>query len=145
MQLNLHLTFAGQCEAAFRFYERVLGATDLRLFTYGDSAMAAEVPAHWRAKIVHASLTVGDRELMGADAQPERYLAPQGFFTFLACSNASEANRVFQALAEGGTIQMPLQQTFWSPCFGVLTDQFGIPWEITCAPANPMKYPPLVG
>ena len=132
MQLSLHLTFAGQCEAAFKFYERSLGGKDLILFTYGDSPMAGQVPPDWRAKIVHANLTVGDRVLMGADALPEGRERPQGFFAFLSCGDAAEAERVFHALAQGGTITMPLQKTFWSPCFGVLVDQFDIPWEITC-------------
>lgn len=130
MKLSLHLTFAGQCEAAFKFYERALGGTELLLHRYGDSPAGAELPPDWGGKIVHGSLTVGGQVLMGADV-PARYRAPQGFFAFLSCRDAAEAERVFAALAEGGTIDMPLQKTFWSPCFGVLVDQFGIPWEIT--------------
>jgi PhnB protein len=131
MKLSLHLTFAGQCEAAFTFYERLLGGTELLLHRYGDSPPAAELPPDWGGKIVHGSITVGGQVLMGADIAPERYRAPQGFFAFLSCRDAAEAERVFAALAEGGAIDMPLQKTFWSPCFGVLVDQFGIPWEIT--------------
>jgi PhnB protein len=132
MQLGLHLTFSGQCEAAFKFYQRTLGGTDLILFKYGDSPLAAQTEPAWRDKIVHANLTVGDRVLMGADAPAGSYQRPQGFFTFLTCRDAAEAERVFAALAEGGTIHMPPQKTYWSPCFGILVDQFGVPWEITC-------------
>jgi PhnB protein len=132
MRLSLHLTFAGECEAAFKLYERTFGGKDLILFTYGDSPMAAQVPPDWRGKLVHANLTVGDRVLMGADILPEHYQKPRGVFAFLSCRDAAEAERVFHALAEGGTIEMPLQKTYWSPCFGTVVDPFGIPWEITC-------------
>jgi PhnB protein len=131
MQLGLHLIFAGQCEAAFKFYARVLDGKALTLFRYGDSPAAAEVPPDWRDKLVHAGLTVGDRVLMGADALPGAYQRPAGFCAFLTCGDAAEAERVFAALAEGGTIQLPLGKTFWSPCFGVVVDQFAIPWEVT--------------
>ncbi|MDB4969546.1 MAG: hypothetical protein JWN44_5235 [Myxococcales bacterium] len=139
MQLSLHLTFAGQCEAAFEFYQRTLGGADLLLFRYADSPMAEKVPPAWREKIVHANLTVGDRVLMGADVLPDTHERPQGFFAFLTCRDAAEAERVFGALADGGTIQMAPQKTFWSPCFGVLVDRFSIPWEITCEADAAMK------
>jgi PhnB protein len=138
MQLSLHLVFAGQCEAAFTFYAQAFGGTDLGFFRYGDSPMAADVGPEWRDKIVHANLTVGGRVLMGADAPgADSDRRAGGFFAFLSCRDEREAERVFAALSDGGRIDMPLQKTFWSPCFGVLVDRFGVPWEITCdaAPA----------
>src|SRR5262245_8295621 len=100
MRLSLHLTFSGQCEEAFKLYERTLGGQELLLFRYGDSPMAEQVPTDWRGKIVHANLTVGDRVLMGADAMPGCHERPQGFFTFLSYPDEAEAKRVFHALAE---------------------------------------------
>lgn len=130
MEFAFHICFGGQCEAAFRFYERVLGGK-LWLLTYGDSPIAATVSPEWRSKIVHATLTVGDRSLAGADVL-DQYEKPHGFFVLLNPATPVEAERIFNALAENGAVRMPLQKTFWSPSFGVLVDQFGIPWEINC-------------
>jgi PhnB protein len=135
MQLSPHLTFSGQCEAAFKFYERCLGGKIVTMLAYGNSPMAEQVSPEWRGKIVHASLTVGDNWLMGADALPEHYQQPQGFYVLLHIHDPVDAERIFHALAENGAVRTPVQKTFWSPCFGVLVDQFGIPWEISCEQA----------
>jgi PhnB protein len=129
-----HLTFAGECAAAFRFYERALGGKIVTLLTYGETAMAGQFPPEWRGKIVHASLKAGDLSLAGADLLPQQYQRPQGFYVLLEVPDPGEAERVFQALGEKGYVQLALQRTFWSPAFGVLVDQFGIPWEINCTP-----------
>ena len=109
MQVSFHLVFGGQCEAAFQFYERALGG-----------------------KIVHANIAVGATVLAGADVLPEQYVKPQGFYVLLSVDDAVDAERIFSALAENGEVHMALQKTFWSARFGVLTDQFGVPWEINC-------------
>jgi PhnB protein len=132
MQLNPYLTFNGQCEAAFKFYERCLGGKIEFMLTHGDSPMAAQVPAEWRNKIMHARLVLGDKVLMGSDAPPERYEGAKGFSVSLGIDTPAEAERVFHALAEKGTVQMPLQETFWALRFGTLVDQFGIPWMVNC-------------
>ena len=133
MQLNPYLSFNGQCEAAFKFYERCFGGKIQCLMTY-ESRPAAEypAPAEWRKKILHASLIVGDHVLMGADAPPDRYQKPQGFSVTLGLRDQAEAERIFSALAEKGTVEMALQETFWAVRFGVLVDRFGIPWTINC-------------
>jgi PhnB protein len=136
MKLSTHLTFNGQCEAAFAFYERCLGGKIDTMIAYGDSPMAELVPAEWCGKIVHASLTLGDDCLNGADVLPAEFQRPQGFFVLLRVRNAVDAERIFHALAENGAVQMPIQKTFWSPCFGVVVDRFGIPWEISCEQAS---------
>jgi PhnB protein len=136
MKLTLHLAFGGQCEAAFKFYERCLGGKILTMLSYGDSPMAEQVPAEWRGKIVHATLTAGDSTLMGADVLPEQYERPKGFHALLGIDDPAEAERVYQALVENGNAQMPLQQTFWAVRFGVLVDQFGVSWEINCEQAH---------
>ena len=100
--------------------------------TYQNRPEDYSVPAEWREKILHATLKVGDQILMGADALPDRYQKPQGFSLTLGLKDEVEAERIFKALAENGTIEMPLQETFWAVRFGVLIDQFGITWSINC-------------
>ena len=135
MQASIHLSFGGQCEAAFRFYERALGGKIVSLLTYGNSPTAEQVPPEWRGKVVHANFAVGETVLAGADALPEQYLKPQGFYVLLDVTDAIDAERIFSALAADGEVHMAIQKTFWSQRFGVLTDQFGIPWEINCEQA----------
>ena len=132
MQLNPYLAFNGQCETAFKFYEQCLGGKITFMLTYGDSPMAAQTPPEGRNRILHASLAVGDTTLAGADAPPDHYRKPQGFCVTLNLKNPAEADRIFHALAENGTVQMPLQPTFWADSFGMLIDRFGIPWMINC-------------
>jgi PhnB protein len=133
MSLSVHLTYNGQCEAAFRFYESCLKGKIALMLKYGDSPMAPDVPDEWHDKIVHANLLVGEQTIAGADVLPNQYEAPRGFFVLLDIADPSTAESVFQTLAEKGTVRMPLQKTFWAERFGVLIDQFGIPWEINCA------------
>lgn len=130
MRISIHLWFDGQCEVAFGCYHRLLGGQITTMLRYGDSPLADTVEPRWHDRILHATLRLGDQELLGADVMPEVYARPRGFSALLSLQGLAEAKRVFDALAEGGSIQMPLQRTFWSEGFGVLTDRFGVPWEI---------------
>jgi PhnB protein len=132
MQLNPYLTFNGRCEAAFKFYEKVLAGKIEAMMTYGSSPMAEQTSPEWRNKIMHARLSVGDKMLMASDAPPDRYEAMKGIMVTLGIDDPSEADRVFNALSEKGTVQMPIQETFWARRFGMLVDQFGTPWMINC-------------
>jgi PhnB protein len=132
MQLNPYLTFKGDCEAAFKFYERCLGGKIAFKMTFGDSPMAQQAPPGWKDKVMHMRLQIGDRILMGSDAPPERYAEPKGFNVTVIVDQPTEAERVFHALAENANVQMPLQETFWAARFGMLVDQFGIPWMVNC-------------
>jgi len=132
MQLNPYLFFNGDCEAAFKFYERCLGGRIEAMTTHAGTPAEEQVPAEWRDKILHARLVVGDQVLLASDAPPGRYEKPKGFFVHVPVKDMAEAERIFQALAEDGTIQMPIQQTFWAPSFGMLVDRFGIPWMVHC-------------
>lgn len=136
MQINLHLTFSGQCQEAFEFYSDLLGGSITLMQTYGESAMANPVHKDWQDKIVHAGLVFNDRVLAGVDMLPGEYQKPQGFFVLLEIDELPEVERIFNALSEGGEIKMPLQETFWTKAFGVLVDRFGIPWELTYAQVN---------
>ena|ERR1700732_656929 len=135
MHLNPYLIFNGQCEAAFRSYEQCLGAKIVAMMTHAGTPAEAQVPAEWRNKILPTRLAVGDAVLMGSDAPPDRYEKPKGFSVSLQVKDPAEAERLFQALAENGTVQMPIQKTFWAARFGMLVDKFGIPWMINCEQA----------
>jgi|SRR5262245_25329961 len=132
MQLNPYLTFNGRCEEAFRYYERVLKAKMLMMQAHEGTPAEGHVPAEWRKKIMHARLDIGGTLLMGSDAPPDRYEPMKGSSVALQVDTPSEAERIFAALADNGTVRMPLQQTFWAHRFGMLTDQFGTPWMINC-------------
>ena len=135
MDIGTHLVFSGQCKEAFEFYARTLGGTIEGMLAYGDTPMESSVPAEWSAKIVHATLNIDGRKLMGADVLPKDYERPQGFYVLLN-EEPAKVKAIFDALAEGGSVKMPLEQTFWSPAFGVVVDRFGIPWEINAEAAR---------
>lgn len=131
MTLNpcIGLSFDGQCEAAFKFYERCLNGKITFMLTYGDSPLAKDAPPEWSGKIAHATLQIGNTRLQGGDVLPGTYTRPNGFDINLD-PKASDAERLFTELAEGGTVRIPLQSTFWAPLFGEVIDRFGIPWVI---------------
>lgn len=129
MALTAHLWYSGQCKEAFRFYVELFGG-ELMMLAYRDTPTVRDVPADWGEKIVHATLCFDGCQLAGSDVLPEHYRRPQGFSVLMDVEGVEKARRVFTVLAEGGSVAMPMQQTLWSPAFGVLHDQFGIPWEI---------------
>jgi PhnB protein len=136
MKLIPHISFGGNCRDAFQLYERCFGGKILTMLTYGDSPMADQVPPEFRGKILHANLTVGDHAVYGTDVLPEQYQPPKGFHLTLGIQDPAEAERIFRELSENGTVQMPLQKTFWAVRFGVLLDRFGVSWEINCEQAQ---------
>jgi PhnB protein len=135
MQFTPYLSFNGNCEEAFRFYERVLGGKIEGMMTHGESPIAAEVPSSWHNRILHARLVVGDAVLMASDTPPDHYAKPAGLYVTLSVETTGEAERVFYALTENGTVTMPIEKTFWAERFGMLIDRFGTPWMISCAQA----------
>jgi len=132
MQLDPYLFFNGQCEEAFQFYAQCLGGKIEAMLPHAGTPAEEHVPAEWSRKILHARLVAGDKVLMGSDAPPGRFQQPQGFSLSLTIDNPAEAERLFHALAENGTVHMPLAKTFWAARFGMLVDRFGIPWMINC-------------
>jgi PhnB protein len=129
MALTAHLSYSGHCREAFSFYAQLFGG-EVTMLAYGDTPMAKDVPAEWSDKIVHATLLFDGCELAGSDVQSGHYRRPQGFSVLVDVEGVEKARRIFAALAEGGSVTVPMQETFWSPAFGVLTDRFDIPWEI---------------
>jgi len=138
MDLNTYLFFDGQCEAAFKLYARVLGGKISTLMRYGE---VKDGPSSFKGnqRVIHASLQVGDRILMGSDTPPgsgampgQHYTKPQGFYANIGVDTPAAAERIFSALAEDGSVAMPMAETFFAHRFGMLTDRFGTPWMVTC-------------
>lgn len=95
--------------------------------------MEKNIPEAHLDKVMHATLKLGDDILMGSDPPPGRYELPKGCSVSLTVNDRAEADRIFQAFAEGGVATMPIMQTFWARRFGVLVDRFGTPWMVNCA------------
>lgn len=136
MQLHPYLTFNGQCEEAFQFYQRALGAKVEMLLLHEGTPAEAHVPTDWRKKVMHGRINLNGQTVMASDAPPTRYEQPRGFSINLSYQDPAEAERAFQALAEGGQVQMPIQETFWAVRFGMVADRFGIPWMVNCEKPN---------
>jgi PhnB protein len=132
MQVNPYLSFDGQCEAAFTFYERCLGGQLGPIFRYGGTSLANQVPADWQDKVMHGSLTIGALVFMGGDVAPDRYEAPKGFSLSIQIKDTAQAERIFRELGKDGRIVVPLEKTFWAERFGMVVDRFGTPWMINC-------------
>ena len=135
MQLNPYLSFNGSCEEAFKFYEQVLNGKILFMQTWGNSPGAEMMPPEAQNLIMHATLSIDQGLLMGADAPPNSYAKPAGISISIHVKDKAEGERIFNALAEGGNVGMPFQPTFWAAGFGMCTDRFGIPWMVNCESA----------
>jgi PhnB protein len=130
-QLDVYLTFNGNCADAMRFYERTLNGKLEMLMTHAESPMAAQAPPGSADRIMHARLVIDGRVLMASDSMVgQPYEGMKGFSLSLIYPTAADARRVFDALAKGGQVHMPLQKMFWAEAFGMLVDRFGTPWMI---------------
>jgi len=130
--VNPYLLFTGQCEEAFTFYAKCLDGTIEVMLPHEGTPAEGHVPPEWRKKIMHARMKLGGGILMASDAPPPHQEKPEGFYVSLVVKQPAEAERFFHALADKGTVRMPIQETFWAIRFGMLVDQFGIPWMINC-------------
>ena len=134
-----YLFFNGRCEEAIEFYRNALGAEIEMMMRFKDSPEPpppGTVPPGFDNKIMHASFRVGQTTVMASDGCSAEKASFQGFSLSLAVQNEAEADRAFNALADGGQIKMPLTKTFWSARFGMLEDRFGIGWMINVAPSQ---------
>ena len=137
MQIQPYLFFDGRCEEAVEFYRSALGAKVEMLMRFKDSPEPpppGKVAPGSENKVMHASLRIGETTVMASDGGCAGKPSFQGFSLSIAAADAVEANRLFAALAAGGEVQMPLTETFWSPCFGMVTDRFGVAWMVGVAP-----------
>lgn len=128
MKMLTYVNFAGTCAEAFRFYEQHLGGTIGMMMTHGQAPDQSAVKPEWKDAVLHARISVGGTELLGADipsAQPMR-----SAYLSLNVESDAEAERIFSALSDGGEVFMPMQETFFATRFGQLRDRFGINWMI---------------
>lgn len=130
MKMRVHLNFQGNCAEAFDFYTKVFKASNPFRITYGEAPAESPVPPDWKGKVMHASIPIGEGLLMGCDAPPGTSPPLGGFQVCVETPDEAEVRRMYDALKEGGGIQMPLAPTFWSPLFGMCTDKFGIGWMV---------------
>ncbi|MCI4661743.1 MAG: VOC family protein [Neomegalonema sp.] len=128
-----YLSFDGNCKEAFEFYSDLFDAPNPILFPFGETPDAADMPLHWHDKIAHACLMKdGKSILMGGDPPAPHYKTPQGFNVHVDLPSVAEVERVFADLSEGGSVAMPVQQTFYAKAYALVTDRFGTPWGLIC-------------
>lgn len=130
-----YLFFGGRCDEALEFYRTAIGAQVDFLMRYKESPEPTPpgmLAPGFENKVMHTTFRVGGSTLMASDGcgEPPNF---QGFVLSLALPTEAEASRAFAALAAGGQVKLPLTKTFWSPCFGMLTDRFGLGWMVTVA------------
>lgn len=133
-----YLFFGGRCEEALDFYKSAVGAQVDMMMKFGDSPEPPPpdaVPPGFDDKIMHTSFRIGNTVVMASDGC-ESGSAFGGFALSIVPTDKEDANRMFNALADGGTVTMPLGETFFSPCFGMLKDRFGMEWMIAMQPEN---------
>ena len=137
MRVEPYLFFNGRCEEAVEFYKKALGAEVAMLMRFKDSPephAPGMLPPGSENKVMHVSFRVGHTTVMASDGFCKGQTDFQGFSLSLTVSKEADADRVFSALADGGQVQMPLNKTFWSPRFGMVTDRFGLGWMVTVMP-----------
>ncbi len=132
VQINPYLFFNGNCEEAFKLYEKALGGKIMAMLPHEGTPAEEHVPADWKKKIMHARMEIGGEAIMASDAPPERYVKPEGFSVSVTVKTKADAEKVFNTLADGGRVTMPLAATFWSVAFGMVTDRYGVPWMVNC-------------
>ncbi len=133
MQVQPYLFFNGRCEEALEFYRKALGAEVEMLMRFKDSPdppPPGVVPPGSENKVMHTSFRIGETTVMASDGCASGESGFQGFSLSISAPDAAAADRMFKALADGGQVQMPLGKTFWSPCFGMLADRFGVGWMV---------------
>ena len=133
MFIQSYLFFNGRCEEAVDFYKQALGAQVEMLMRFSEASDPPPpdmVQADWGNKVMHCAFKVGNTSVMASDGCGSDGAGFKGFSLSLSVADEAAAQKAFAALGEGGQVQMPLGKTFWSPCFGMLTDRFGIGWMV---------------
>ena len=135
MSFNVYLTFDGNCREVFEFYRSVFGGEFSAFVTFGEGPPDMNVPEAEKDRIMHVSLPIGSGVLMGSDscsAFGPPPVAGTNFEIALIGESREHCDAVFAKLSEGGSVKMPMQETFWGSWFGKWTDKFGIGWMINC-------------
>jgi PhnB protein len=137
MKIDLHLVFPGTCSDAFAFYEKVFGSKVIFAMTYGEAPDASQLPPGAENLVMNTAMPLGGITLMGCDAFPGVKSPIGGFHVSVSEPDEAECRRLFAALSSGGSVQMPIGLTFWSPLFGMCTDKFGVEWMIAIPGPEP--------
>jgi PhnB protein len=137
MNVHPYVTFGGRCAEAFHYYQEHLGATELMMLPYRGSPGEDMAPPQWLDKIMHGSFKLGDTVVMGTDGRPDiPFSGMQACALTLTVDSEDQARRMFDALARGGQVAMPLGATFFAAKFGMVTDQFGVAWMVIYQPVH---------
>ena len=131
MKVQAYISFAGRCEEALEFYKKSVGAEVTGLTRWKENPdKTMKLPPGHEEKVMNAAFRIGETQLMADDGMGGMTPEFKGMTLAIEASDDGEAKRVFGALSEGGVITMPLTKTFWTSCFGMLTDKFGVPWMV---------------
>jgi PhnB protein len=130
MQLNTYLNYGGNCEQAFRFYEQHLGGSVTMMMRHGEAPDGSPAPAEWKDKVLHARMTLGGTDIMGADVPSDRFQPMRSAYLTLTTDTTDEAERVYALLTEGGEIFMKMDETFFASRFAMFRDRFGTSWML---------------
>ncbi len=136
MQVQSYLYFDGRCEEALEFYKRALGATDITVMRFKESPSPEMIPPGSENKVMHCNFRIGETQLMASDGRCEGKPRFEGISLTITVPTAEEAERLFAAVGEGGEVQMPMTETFYSPRFGMVADRFGVSWMILAQPTH---------
>jgi len=139
MQVQTYLNFDGRCEEAIEFYRKVLGAEVEMLMRLKDSPeppAPGAVPPGSENKVMHTAFRIGDTTIMASDCHAGGKPNFQGFSLSLQVKKEADVDRIINALADGGKVQMPVAKTFFSPRFGVVSDRFGVSWMVLVMPES---------
>jgi PhnB protein len=139
MQLHTYLNYGGNCEQAFRFYEQQLGGKITFLMRHGEQPGPSQLPAEWNGKILHARLSLGGTDLLGADIPPDRFQPMRSAYLTLTLASTDEAERVYALLTDGGEIYMPIAETFFAHRFAMFRDKFGTSWMLMHPKPEPAR------
>jgi PhnB protein len=130
MKLHTYLNYGGNCEQAFRFYEKHLGGKIIMMMTHGQLPDAKDMPSDQKSSILYARMTIGETDLMGSDVPRERFQPMRSVYLSLSVKSIDEAERIFTLLSDGAEVFMPMQETFFAIRFAMLRDKFGTSWMI---------------
>jgi len=132
LSISFHIDFNGQCKDAFEYYAQKIDGKIGTMLQFKDSPASSSVPESRKDEIVHANINIEGVELAGADLDSEQYKKPIGFYVLLSVDSEEKVKSIFSALEVGGEVILAPQRTFWSTCYGILIDRFGVPWKINC-------------
>jgi PhnB protein len=130
MKLNTYLNYGGNCEQAFRFYEKHLGGKITAMMTHDQAPDTSQMPPGSEKSILYARINLGETDLMGSDVPADRFQPMRSVYLSLSVKSIEEAERIHALLSDGGQVFMPMAETFFAFRFSMLRDKFGTSWMI---------------